>query len=205
MKKVIAKKDNSSPERKIALRKQFLPNNSCVLDLFCGNGTIYKNCYQNVKFYHGVDHEKVHTPNLCEISDNVKWVRRNDLSQYNVIDLDDYGVPWLLFFITLKKLRQDTITAFLTDGSPLHMKLTGRVSKLISATERTPKKFNAPGLSRFYLDIALTMLAHTVPKFGYEISRLHYVPNDKKTVYYWYLELHKHPVKSEPIHPRQEN
>lgn len=190
-KKVTEKKDNSSPARKIYLRNRFMPEDPVVLDLFCGNGVIYNACYTNAKKYHGVDREKVHDPTRCDICDNLKWVRQNDLSEYTLIDLDDYGVPWLLFFIVLKKLKQERITVFVTDGSPLHMKLTGNVTKLISATEGTPKKFKITGLSRYYLDIVKTMLKQTTPRFGYEISEAHVIPNKEKTVIYWHLTINK--------------
>ena len=72
-------------------------NAPAVLDLYCGNGTMFKEAYDGkVKNYFGIDKEKIFDNNLCVLEDNRRWVAKNDISGYNFFDLDAYGCPWLL-------------------------------------------------------------------------------------------------------------
>ena len=97
------KTDNSMENEKALMREKYLPENASVLDLFCGSGEMYKRAYRgNVCDYHGTDISKVHNLEICEITNNEKYVRRNDLDKYNTFDLDAYGSPWKLFYLILK-------------------------------------------------------------------------------------------------------
>jgi len=195
MKKELAEwesKDNSMVEEKAELRRRFLPEEAHVLDLFCGTGQMYDRAYKGrVTRYFGVDREKAHDMRLCAISDNQEWVRRNDIAGFNVFDLDDYGSPWPLLYLLLKELgrSEENLTIYLTDGLVIHQKLTGAVTRWVSATERLPRKMNVPGINRFYLDIFGTMLLDMQRRFGRRVERAAYFQNRKRTVYYWYLHL----------------
>lgn len=191
MSAAIQKKDNSSPARKIYLRKKYLPKNAVILDCFCGSGIIYRGCYEGVKEYHGLDKNKVHDSALCEIANNQVWIRKNDINKFNVFDLDDYGTPWVLLFAILKKTNQKEITVFVTDGLVLHTKLTGKIPRIISATERIPRNFIIPGIFHFYDDIIKTLFLRIESECGYTVSKAVSIPNEANTVRYWYLKLVK--------------
>lgn len=60
-----------------------------VLDLFAGNNTIWKSF--NKDKYFGVEIEKGKGKNLN--ADNVRVIQSLDLSRFNVIDCDSYGIP----------------------------------------------------------------------------------------------------------------
>lgn len=61
-----------------------------VLDLFAGEGKVWKqldcDTYQGVEIQRGKNRDAI-------VGDNKKVIPRLDLSQYNVIDCDSYGVP----------------------------------------------------------------------------------------------------------------
>ena len=186
------KKDNSMEREKAELRIRNLPAEARVLDLFCGSGEMYRRAYEGqVAYYHGVDKAKVHTPELCTLINNVVYVTRNNLSNYNVFDLDDYGTPWKLLYLILRKHPPGEVTIFVTDGLVAHQKIDGNVTKFVSATENVPRQMNLPGLNRFYVDIFATMLLDLERRYGWKTIRAQYFHNTRRTVYYWSLKMQK--------------
>jgi hypothetical protein len=184
--------DNSKTQEKIAMRIKYLPGNAKVLDLFCGLGEMYHGAYKDrAKEYYGIDIEKVHDSSLCEINNNVKYVMRNDIGKYNVFDLDDYGSPWKLFYLIVRKIPEGEYVFYITDGLVLHQKVDGAVTKFVSGTEQIPSGMNLPGINRFYVDIFKTMLRDLEKRYNCEIKKVAYFHNDRRTVYYWALEIKK--------------
>lgn len=186
------KTDNSMEHEKALMCTHNLPNDARVLDLFCGNGEMYRRAYQGkVLKYHGVDKKKIHNPEICTLTNNMVYVAHNDISEYNVFDLDDYGTPWKLLYLIIRKLLPGEITVFVTDGLVVHQKVDGTVTKFVSATEHLPRKINLPGLNRFYVDIFATMLKNIEKRYGWITQKAQYFHNPRRTVYYWALKLKK--------------
>lgn len=180
-KKVWNKTDNSMEREKAELRIRNLPKDARVLDLFCGNGEMYRHAYKGrVMKYHGTDKEKVHNPELCTLINNVIYVTRNDISEYNVFDLDDYGSPWKLIYLILRKQPPGEITIFVTDGLVMHQKVDGKVTKFVSATEQIPQDMNLPGINRFYVDIFGTMLLDIKKRYGWKTTKAIYFHNNRR-------------------------
>jgi hypothetical protein len=188
------KTDNSMEWHKAEMRKKYLPKDAKVLDLFCGNGEMYKRAYKDLALkYHGTDKEKVHDTNICTLINNVIYIAHNDITDYNVFDLDDYGTPWKLLYLILRKLPPGKVTIFITDGLVMHQKVDGKVTKFVSATERLPRKFNIPGLNRYYIDIFATMLKDIEIRYGWITDKALYFHNERRSVYYWTLKMrHSH-------------
>jgi hypothetical protein len=92
---MLVKTDNSYLEDKIQLRLGMLPaKDITVLDCYGGYGHIWKEIAK--RFPHkikrtGIDKEK--RPHTLQ-GDNLKWLLSLDLSKYDVIDLDAYGIPY---------------------------------------------------------------------------------------------------------------
>lgn len=186
------KKDHTGKWYKINLRRKYLPKGARVLDLFCGNGEIYNAVYkETAEKYVGVDKEKIHSEKLCIKTNNIVFVSKNNINDFNVFDLDDWGSPWKLFYLILKKWPGDRATFFITDGLKLHQNVDGNVTKWVSATEQIPCKMNIPGLSRWYLDIFATMLLDVQKRFFCKVENLTYIFNDRKTVCYWAFNIVK--------------
>lgn len=186
--------DNSMLKKKAKMRQLYLPTPARVLDLYSGEGELYKLCYKGqVKKYHGVDKEKIHTPALCTLAGNINFVRTHDISNYNVFDLDAYGTPWKLIYTILQKLAvpgaPEQITMFVTDGLIMHQKVDSRVTKWVSATEGIPPRFKLPGINRFYVDIFCTMLKDLRRRYAWKTDMAKYFHNQKVTVFYWVLKL----------------
>jgi hypothetical protein len=177
---------------KAELRIRNLPSDTKVLDLFCGTGKMYNLVYKGrVTEYHGVDKEKVHSQELCTLVDNTVFITTNDITRYNVFDLDDYGSPWKLIYLILKKQPPGEVTIFITDGLVLHQKMKGKVTKFVSAIEQIPQKMNLPGINRFYVEVFSTMLLDLEKRYGWKTLKAQYFHNDRRTVYYWAIKLKK--------------
>ncbi len=193
------KKDSSSLDRKVALRRKYLPPlaTARVLDLFCGAGEIYRMCYTEVEEYVGVDNTKIHTPTAeghnCVLTDNYDFVRRHNIDRYNSIDLDAYGCPWLLLLEVVRRSNADDLTVFVTDGLPLRLMSNSRPPKVVQAVAGIPKGFKFPtrkGVSPvyFYEHIFAHLLYH-VESYGWQVLMAKYCWNKEHTVAYWVIKL----------------
>lgn len=89
--------DNSFFEEKVAIRIKHLPDkeNISVLDCFAGKSCLWKEVGKrtNKKIeYVGIEKEKQKNYK-CICGDNLKVIPILDLSQFDIIDVDAYGVP----------------------------------------------------------------------------------------------------------------
>lgn len=191
-KKIWDKEDNSMAHQKALLRINNLPNPARVLDLFCGAGEMYSRAYKDrADFYHGIDKEKIHNPAICTLINNTVYIAHNDISDFNVFDLDDYGTPWKQLYLILRKLNRADATFFVTDGLVMHQKVDGTVTKFVSATEQVPRKMNIPGLNRWYVYIFATMLLDLEKRYGWRTVKAEYFHNERRSVYYWCVKFEK--------------
>ena len=195
--------DNSDIINKAELRKKYLPPNSKVLDLFSGAGQMFKNAYSgNVQKYHGIDSEKIHDSNLCDVCDNKTWLGKHSISEYNVFDLDDYGSPWKILWFIVGRIGDGQYTIFITDGLVMHQKVDGKVTRFVSATENIPREMNVPGINRFYEEIFLTMLRSMSVKFNLTYSIIAGFHNIKRTAFYWAIKFIKNSKVSFQFRPQ---
>lgn len=109
-----AKTDNSHLEAKVLLRVNHLPEKDPVrvLDCFHGSGIIWKNvilrCPNRKILVTGIE-EKRGLPGLYLVGDNRKYLSMMDLSQFDVIDLDAYVVPFDQIEILMIRPGQRTV------------------------------------------------------------------------------------------------
>ncbi len=185
------KVDNKSISRKVKVRRELLDGitSPVVLDLYCGLGEMYKNCYQDLP-YKGVDLKKVHDPRICDVADNISYVQTKDLEQYNFYDLDAYGCPWSLAYLILRKRTgTDKIAMAVTDGSPTRMKRNGQPLKIFAGTNALPANMDIPGIYRWYLDMIGTLLKDAESRYGYKVECAKYIWNKDKTACYWGIKM----------------
>jgi hypothetical protein len=94
--------DNSFYFQKITLREEVikkLVNEINILDCYAGKGKIWSGLIErnrNVKInYLGIEKEKKKNKNISVLEgDNLKYLKALDLSKFNLIDLDAYGIPY---------------------------------------------------------------------------------------------------------------
>lgn len=92
MSRLPTKTDNKSIGNKIFIRKQAIADLSTinVLDLFGGNNVLWKNI--NTDRYFGIEKQKDKGKNL--VADSHQIFDSLDLSQFNVIDVDSFGISF---------------------------------------------------------------------------------------------------------------
>lgn len=88
----LIKTDNTSIADKVALRKKATEHLSSlrVLDLYAGNNVLWGS-FEKERYY-GIDIEKGKGKNLH--ADSKRVIASLDLSDFNVIDCDSYGIPF---------------------------------------------------------------------------------------------------------------
>ena len=173
------KTDNKSIGNKIFIRKQAIKSLSevNVLDLFGGRNVLWNNIPTNR--YYGVESEKNKGQNLCADSHHV--LASLDLSKYNVIDVDSYGISFDIYkyLLTDSRVQNGTIV--------LYTAITNEFTKIQNAAkdefgfrkfyDKAPSLFNARAIEFFY-----EMLA----KYGVEEVN-YYEIKDNFTKHYGYF------------------
>lgn len=101
------KTDNSYLEEKILLRLNHLPNknNISVLDCYAGEGFIWKEVKKRTNkniSVTAIEKEKGKNKSALQ-GDNLKFLPVLDLSKYDIIDLDAYGIPFEQLEIIFKR------------------------------------------------------------------------------------------------------
>lgn len=104
--------DNTFLEVKVKLRIDNLPAGTCnVLDCYAGTGLIWRTIRERTQRrinVLGMDRKKLEGIYLQ--GDNLKFLASMDIRNFNVIDLDAYGVPYLqLKIIFSRKLHKETV------------------------------------------------------------------------------------------------
>ena len=109
----VIKVDNSFLRLKIKLRIDHLPkkNTINVLDAFGGDQVIWSEIKRLLpeKKINVLGIEKKQTAKIMLRGDNLKFLKAMDLSKFDVIDLDAYGIPYKQLKILFKKKLTDKI------------------------------------------------------------------------------------------------
>jgi len=107
------KTDNSHIKEKIQLRLDCLPNKKTIniLDCFAGKGTIWnevkKVSKKNIQIL-SIEKEKDKNK-LALTGSNLKYLNILDLTKFDIIDLDAYGIPYQQLKILFDKEYKGTI------------------------------------------------------------------------------------------------
>lgn len=143
------KKGSTNKELKIKLRdtvlKQFKHPKVC--DLFCGSKEMYNEVWKDAEKYIGVD--KIQGQN------NIKWIRENDVSQYNIFDLDAYANPFPALIELQKKELCKRYAVILTDYIAFQVKIGGGLPECF-------KKFVTSNNRKYYFYHYDELLCHVL-------------------------------------------
>ncbi len=108
----LIKTDNASIVNKVALRKRAVESldKLRVLDLYAGNNILWS--YFDKEKYYGVEIQKGKGKNIT--ADCKKLIDSLDLSAFNIIDCDSYGVPFDVIYklFNNKTLKDGTIIIY---------------------------------------------------------------------------------------------
>jgi len=135
------KTDNSYFAEKVSLRIDALPNKKqiIVLDCFAGAGLLWNEIKKTHKNIQVVPIEKESQKNkLALIGNNLKYLSSLDLSKFDIIDLDSYGIPFKQLEILFeRKYKGIIIITAIQSGMG---KLPNALLKKLGYTEKMIKK-----------------------------------------------------------------
>ncbi|MDE7164768.1 MAG: hypothetical protein K2O04_05020 [Clostridiales bacterium] len=177
------KTDNKSIGNKIFIRKKAISNlpEINVLDLFGGNNVLWKNIYTDR--YFGVEKQKDKGNNL--VADSRRIFDSLDLSKFNVIDVDSYGISFDIYkkILTSKSIRNGTVI--------IYTAITNQFTKIQNEAKdefgfrsfynKAPSLFNARAIEFFYEFLA----KHGIDRVTY------YEVRDNFTKHYGYFRINK--------------
>lgn len=173
------KKDNSTFERKAALRARmlmYLKEPPVVMETHGGLGKIYQRCYRQVT--EGVVFEQDETKSAVLASQRPTWAVYECACEsalaagvgshidVNFLDLDPYGEPWpaVEAFFGSKRTFPSQLIVVVNDGLRQKLRMQGGWSEVVKA------KGNG-GLYKDYLTIAKGLLADKAGRAGYNLHR----------------------------------
>lgn len=101
-----AKQENTFLNKKVKIREKFIDKNKKynVLDCFHGEGIVWNNI---IKDGYNINLYSIDLTSSATIKGNNKNILRNiDVNEYDIIDLDDYGMPIEQLYIISQKLKK---------------------------------------------------------------------------------------------------
>jgi len=153
--------DNSDIRLKTRLRRKYLEmhEDPKVLDLFCGDGIMYREVYQHkADSYLGIDHKQIFDKALCVLQNNNYYIRNHDMTPYNFFDMDAYGNPYTQLLILSKKTLPKEYSIVLTDGYLNRHGLRGTLPKVYAMAFDINRNIKIPLLNRFHREIVDTFM-----------------------------------------------
>lgn len=166
------KTDNKSIANKIFIRNEAIKNlhKVKVLDLFAGRNVLWKNI--KTDDYFGIDIVTNKGKNL--VADTKKVFDALDLSKFNVIDCDSYGIAFDLYkkFFLRKDLNKGTIIIYtaITNEFTKIQNTAKEIFNFKHFYNKAPSLFNAKAIDFFYDFLAL----NGVSKINYYSVRDHF-------------------------------
>jgi hypothetical protein len=87
---------------KRSLRRKFVKKGDRILELYAGEGVLWRTLKEEYQLsILSIDKKNYNKVNLQ--GDNLKWLKRIDLNNFDIIDLDAYGFPARQLDIIFKK------------------------------------------------------------------------------------------------------
>lgn len=177
--------DNSFFYDKVDLRLSHLPkkNKINVLEVYGGDGKIWNKIKQlsNVDIVTTKIDIKNDKPGIYLKGDNMKFLKSLDLSQYDIIDLDAYGVPFgqleIIFNSILTKKVHIFVTFIQTMFGALPKRLLYDLGYTKSMVNKCPALFNKNGFQKFKDYLALKGIDYIVYRNSNRKNYVYFIIN----------------------------
>lgn len=170
------KTDNHYLTEKIQLRQEVikLVKNPNILECFAGKGVLYKELKKqnNINITSiEIEHNKNKTAHLT--GDSFKYLKALDLTQYNIIDLDAYGIPfkYIDYIINSEFKGYVIVTAIQAGMGKLPDDLLIRLGYTKAMIKKIPTLFNTKGVDKLKNYLYLVGIKSIT---GYFINRKNY-------------------------------
>ncbi|MCL2630429.1 MAG: hypothetical protein FWD49_02755 [Firmicutes bacterium] len=146
------KTDNKSVANKIFLRQEATKHLAGlrVLDLYAGNNVLWRN-FEKEKYF-GIEVQRGKGRNLN--ADTRRVIDSLDLSQYNVIDCDSYGIAFDIYkkILESESLQKGTVILYtaIVNAFTQIQKEGMKIFGLQNMLRKCPTLFNPKGIEFFY-------------------------------------------------------
>jgi len=142
--------NNGKNKTKVIIRQNLLNlfnTETNVLDVFCGDGEMYKKVWKNTNKYIGIDKISFSDERDTVMGDSLKVLETIEMSNFNIFDIDAYGSPYAALEIILRRMskKQKEIGFCITDGLDMDLKMgkiCGDLQKLSGIKRAKIKKAN---------------------------------------------------------------
>lgn len=148
------KTDNSYFEEKVQLRLDCIKNKKIisVLDCFSGTGKLWQSVKNKSKCkisIVGIEKEPGKN-NMALPGDNLKYLKSIDLSKFDIIDLDAYGIPVAQLNILFDRNYKGTVvvTAIQSMLGQLPKKMLHEIGYTKEMIDKIPTLFNRNGIDK---------------------------------------------------------
>ena len=149
------KTDNHYLKEKINVRIEVIGfiEAPVILECFAGRGILYKNIRKqinkNIKLT-SIELEKNKYPKAHLTGDSFKYLKSIDLSNYNIIDLDAYGIPikYIDYLVDKKYKGYVIVTAIQSGMGKLPNLLLNKLGYSQNMIKKIPTLFNSNGLGK---------------------------------------------------------
>lgn len=148
------KTDNSYLQGKIELRIQSLPKkeNIYVLDCYSGSGTIWKEVKKQTKLNITIVsiEQEIGKNKTALQGNNLKYLNILELSKFDIIDLDAYGIPYAQLKIIFKRKYKGIVhvTAIQSGMGQLPKGLIKEIGYTEQMMEKISSLFNRQGIEK---------------------------------------------------------
>jgi hypothetical protein len=168
------KTDNHYLEEKILLRKEVLTlvEKPKILECFSGKGILYDNIDQKFEITRiEIEKNKSQKSHLC--GDSYKFLLSIDLTKYNIIDLDAYGIPfkYIDFIVNSNFKGYVIVTAIQTVMGKLPNELLYKLGYTSAMIKKIPTLFSLDGIGKLQNYLYLVGVKSIT---GYFINRKNY-------------------------------
>lgn len=143
--------ENSYFSLKIKLRELFTPDNSKVLDCYSANGSIWNEIAKRKHISVLRLEKEKGRDGIYLRDDNLKFLKNMDLTQFDVIDLDAFGVPFKQLEIIFEKELKNKIvfiTFIQSVFGALPRKMLNTLGYTDSMIDKIPSLFNTNGFEK---------------------------------------------------------
>ena len=146
--------DNSFLDAKVQLRAETLPDQDTlhVLDAYSGQGTIWKQI--KATSAKKIQITRIDTEDVKGVylkGDNLKYLNSIDLTKYDIVDLDAYGIPYKQLQALFNRGFKGTIyiTFIQTLYGQLNKGLLNAIGYTDEMIDKIPTLFNKEGFKKF--------------------------------------------------------
>ena len=152
------KTNNAKNKSKIQIRENVLSlfkNERNVLEVFCGDGKMYRDVWKKGDKYTGIDIVEFNDERETIQGDSKEVLNSLDIDRYNIFDIDAYGSPYEELSIILKKLDRNKYNEYafiITDGLGIDLKMGNIAHSLRSILDiKSSKIKNAHKLHEVFI------------------------------------------------------